>query len=101
MGNSDYLRIQGICCAAKNNERLNVLNVNDEIERDTIIVPQCVRLIPHIKSRHFYKMIIDSKYETPISTFSMQSKYGMTEQDISKSRKLIIQTSIDVKSREF
>ena len=85
-------------------EILNVLYVNIEIKRDvnhTIIVPQCLRLIPQIKSRHFYKMIIDSKYETPISTFSMQSKYGMTEQDISKSRKLIIQTSIDVKSREF
>ena len=102
---SDYLRLGGICCAAKKNiAEYLVLNVNEEFERDVnqrIIVPQCLRLIPRLKSRHFYKILIDLKYETPISTFRMQSKFDMTEQDICNARKLIIQTSIDAKLREF
>ena len=101
---SDYLRLQGICRAAKNISEFRIFYVNEEFERDVnhiIIIPQCLRLTPQLKSRHFYKILIDSKYETPISTFRMKSKYGMTEQDICKSRKLIVQTSIDAKSREF
>ena len=54
---SDYLRLGGICCAAKKNiAEYLVLNVNEEFERDVnqiIIVPQCLRLIPRLKSRHF------------------------------------------------
>lgn len=102
---SDYLRLRGIYCAAKRNiEEYLAMNINEEYEQIVnyrIITPHCLQLIPHLKSRHFYKILIESKYEKPISTFRMQLKFDMTEEDIAKARKLVIQTSLDSKLREF
>ena len=69
--------------------------------QEKVIIPEIILQRPVIKSRIFYKILIDAKYETPVSNFRLQNRYNLTEQDICKARKLIFQTSIDTKSREF
>ena len=104
INNNDYFRIQGIHTATKKSVNLCIQNPGENVEQGVqgeIVIPECFRLISNLKSRHFYKTLIEMKYETPVSNFRLYSKYEMSDQEISSARKLIVQTSIDTKSREF
>ena len=101
---NDYLRIQSIVSIVKKNKRLQTFTFSEDFKtemQEKVIIPKIIMQRPVIKSKLFYKILIDAKYETPVSNFRLQNRYNLTEQDIKKARKLIFQTSIDSNTREF
>ena len=101
---NDYFRIQSIVSIVKKYKGLQTFTFSEDFKteiQEKVIIPEIILQRPVIKSRIFYKILIDAKYETPVSNFRLQNRCNLTEQDICKARKLIFQTSIDTKSREF
>ena len=101
---NDYFRIQSIVSIVKKYKGLQTFTFSEDFKteiQEKVIIPEIILQRPAIKSRIFYQILIDAKYETPVSSFRLHNRYNLTEQDICNARKLIFQTSIDTKSREF
>ena len=101
---NDFLRIQSIVSIVKKHNGFQTFTFSEDFKikvQQKVIIPEVIMQRPVIKSKHFYKILVDAKFETPVSNFRLQNKYNLTEQDIYRARKLAFQTSIDTKSREF
>ena len=54
-----------------------------------------------IRSKQFYDVLVAEKYERPLSTFRLKSRYDVTDTELSLARTFIFSITNDVRYRQF
>ena len=54
-----------------------------------------------VHSKHFYEFFVKSKKEQPLSIFRLKNRYNLSDAKLHIARRIMINTSIDTRNREF
>ena len=100
---NDYFRLQGVYYSLSEMKIPKIIYAR-EFQNDvisSIILPPELIHFTHLRSKHFYDILVAEKYEQPVSTFRIKNRYDISDKELSLARLFIVSTTIDVKYREF